>query len=296
MISIIVASVNPIYLEKLTLNIAQKIGVPYELLVFENEAQKGLCELYNLGAEQAKYELLCYMHEDIEISSDNWGCLVADYFKRSDLGILGLAGSGYKSFVPSGWGADDPKKSLNFRNFVQHFKRIEQTPFHEYFNPNQSSEAEVVTLDGMWFCTTKSVCKEFPFDELTLKGFHGYDLDFCLSVGRKYKLLVIYDVLLTHFSEGGYNKDWIEDTLALHHKWNNTLPRNSVQIARKQKMVIEFRNLRGFIRRLIALDYDRNRILEVFDNYQAKLSWYFRIKLKFYLYKAFLKQKKDLVQ
>jgi len=292
MISIIVASVDPAYLKRLTTNIAQKIGVPYELLVFENKAKKGLCELYNLGGKQAKYEILCYMHEDIEIDTDNWGAIVVEYFKKLDLGVLGIAGSVYKSVTPSGWGSDDSNGLLNFKNFIQHFKRLDKEPFHEYYNPTKSSEVEVVTLDGMWFCTTKSVFNEFPFDELNLKGFHCYDMDFCLSVGLKYKLLVTYEILLTHYSEGGYNKDWIEETLKLQSKWNDTLPRSSVKIPSKKKKVIEFRNLRSFIRRMIALDYESSKVLEVVDHYKLELSWYLRLKLKLYLYKALAKRNK----
>jgi hypothetical protein len=291
MISIIIASVNPAFLSKIKANIAEKIGIPYELLIFENKSKKGLCELYNLGGIQAKYEILCYMHEDVEIETDHWGSIVIEYFKRTDLGVLGLAGSTYKSVTPSGWGADDQQKSVNFRNFIQHFKRLDQQPLHEYYNPEKLSEVEVTTLDGMWFCTTKTIVSKFPFDEHRLKGFHCYDMDFCLNVGLKFRLMVTYKILLTHFSEGGYNKDWVEDTLTLHSKWNNTLPRSISNIASPQKKVIEFRNLRSFIKTMVALDYPQNRILEVVDKYKLELSWYLRLKLQLYLYKAVGKRK-----
>ncbi len=67
MISIIICSVNQNYLKDVAENISNSIGVEYELLVWDNrEAKKGLCEVYNMMAAKARYDYLCFLHEDIK--------------------------------------------------------------------------------------------------------------------------------------------------------------------------------------------------------------------------------------
>src|ERR1700749_930895 len=105
MISIIISSANPSLLIQASKNIEDTIGVPYELVSFDNSGgQKGICEVYNLGIKKARYELLCFMHEDIEIETHGWGQVVIDQFNSDkELGLLGVAGSIYKTLTPSGW-------------------------------------------------------------------------------------------------------------------------------------------------------------------------------------------------
>ena len=56
MFSIIICSIHPPYLEQLRTNIANSIGQPYEILVWDNRTdKKGLCEVYNMLAAKARY-------------------------------------------------------------------------------------------------------------------------------------------------------------------------------------------------------------------------------------------------
>jgi len=74
MISIIICSVNTAFLEQVNKNITATIGVPYELLAWDNrDAKKGICEVYNWMASKAQYAYLCFVHEDILFETENWG-------------------------------------------------------------------------------------------------------------------------------------------------------------------------------------------------------------------------------
>jgi hypothetical protein len=106
MISVIISSARPQLLKRAISNIERTIGIPFELLVYKNSnAERGICEIYNKGAKDAKYNTLCYMHEDLDIKTENWGKLVlATFAQYKNLGVLGVAGASYKSYAPSGWG------------------------------------------------------------------------------------------------------------------------------------------------------------------------------------------------
>ncbi len=272
MISIVIASVKSDLLIDIKKNIEKTIGTDFEILSFENSGgKKSLCEIYNIAAKEAKYNLICYMHEDIEIKTEDWGKKVIDLFSMNpNIGIAGVAGSSYKSFAPSSWGSESSEEHLIFRNYLQQFKHSNKPPIHVYSNPNNSSFEKVVTVDGMWFCTTKEVVGKTGFDEDMLKGFHCYDLDFCLNVGRFYDVVVTFDILLEHFSEGGYNRDWLYDTLKLHKKWENSLPRSVAKISEKHKDLIEKRAYKRILSKLVELKFDEEYILRFLKEYKKK--------------------------
>ena len=77
MYSIICCSVNPEEAAALERNIADTIGMPFEFIPFDNrEKGYGLCKVYNLCAERARYDFLCIVHEDVRFLTKDWGRLV----------------------------------------------------------------------------------------------------------------------------------------------------------------------------------------------------------------------------
>lgn len=59
MVSIIICSVSPLLLEDLKQNIAQTIGVEYEIIAIDNREKRWpIAKAYNYGAQQAKYPYL----------------------------------------------------------------------------------------------------------------------------------------------------------------------------------------------------------------------------------------------
>ena len=236
MISIVIASANQKMIENVRKNVQETIGVAFEIIDFDNSsATAGLCELYNRGAQLAKHEILCFMHEDIEIKTNGWGKKVIEIFNVHNPGILGIAGSTYKSSTPSGWFPPLVFGDVSWRiNVEQDSKYDGRERKHDYYNPKNESLSEVACVDGVWFCTTRMIALKHKFDEELLKGFHGYDIDFSLNVGRNYKLFVTFDILLYHASEGNFATAWLNEMIKVHFKWEKLLPKNIHQFSESE--------------------------------------------------------------
>ncbi len=281
MISVIVAYTEVENFSKLKSNLINRIGVPHELIGYENaEGSKGLCELYNRGSSEASYEILCYLHEDIDIKTVGWGNLVLDLFKDKSLGLLGIAGTNYKPIFPSGWGHPGlGDKNLHYVNILQRFKKTGEVR-HLYSNPTAQPLAEVACVDGVWFCTRKSIVKKLSFDEGLLKGFHGYDLDFSLSVGQQYKVKVPMEVLMEHFSEGCFEKEWAVDMIKVHQKWASKLPINIIGLSDREIISVETRVFKGFFGLVKTNRLPAMQIFKILLLSQASRSVRMKISLK----------------
>lgn len=251
MISIVISSANSTLLSQVTKNIEDTILVPFEIISFENgSGEKGICEIYNTGARRAKYDIICFMHEDINIKTMGWGAVVLSYFKNNlQLGLLGVAGCSYKSKSPSGWVCYGSPKILHY-NLLQSFKHRNKKTEHQCLNPNNEILPKVASVDGLWFCTRKSIAEEYPFDEQLLKGFHGYDIDFSLSVNQKYDVAITYEILINHFSEGRFKEDWITETLKVTNKWKDHLPVNIAGLSKKERVKVEIKTYENLLKRM----------------------------------------------
>lgn len=283
MLSIIISSVNADHLNLITKNIELTIGIPYELIVIDNsDAAMGLCEVYNLGASKANYEMLCYMHEDIDIKTHEWGRKIFDCFEKDErLGLLGVVGSTYKSSVFSGWAPyGETPRTIDHANIIQCFKYQDRPSTHYFSNPNNVDLQEVAVLDGVWLCTKKKIIEALPFDASTFKEFHCYDLDISLSISREYKVAVTFDILIEHYSEGKFERDWAESTFALHKKWRKYLPLNKEKLNQKEITYIEKKFYRNAVAELKKLEYSKWEILKVLNSSNIrKLNLFVYIKL-----------------
>ena len=73
-------------------NIGRTIGVECEIIVIANSRNEySLFYAYNLGAEKAQYEVICFLHDDILFRSNNWGEHVLTVLGNKDVGLLGVA-------------------------------------------------------------------------------------------------------------------------------------------------------------------------------------------------------------
>lgn len=214
MLSIIISSYQPQFYSALEKNIAETIGIPYEIIKIDNPNLMGICEAYNKGASLSKYDYLLFVHEDVIFHTNNWGQILIDHLEIENTGVVGVAGSNYVPKTPYGWFVFDEK--YNFKNYIQNNK--------EKSNPElkliTQSFAEVFALDGVFMAVKKSIFQEFLFDE-EVKGFHGYDTDFSLRVATKYHNYVINNVLIEHFSFGYQDKVWIDNHMHIREKNRN---------------------------------------------------------------------------
>ena len=106
MISIIVCSISPARLAQFRENVLATIGVPCEFVVHDNRATGySITHVYNLCAEKARGEYLCFAHEDICFRTRNWGPSIESLLQKPTTGVVGFAGSTAKLASYSGWGA-----------------------------------------------------------------------------------------------------------------------------------------------------------------------------------------------
>jgi GT2 family glycosyltransferase len=222
MISIIVSTYKPDVFTLFSQNVQNTIGtIDYEIITIDNPGLMGLCEAYNLGSAKAKYPYLCFCHDDISFRTNNWGNILISLFENNkDIGLIGNAGSSYKSWVPSGWSAPQTSGLVKM-NFIQTFPSGRSL---RYISEKNIDFEEVVSLDGFLLCTTKKILEKFRFDDSTFKSYHCYDVDFSLQVNTQYKVVVCNKIIIEHFSGGSFSKDWLKETYKLHKKWKKYLP------------------------------------------------------------------------
>ena len=273
MFSIICCSVRPDSAEALKQNIKATIGnCDYETIFIDNR-----------GAEAAKYDYLCFVHEDIEFLTPAWGEIIAAKLREEDCGVIGFAGSIIRTNHPIGWrmGIDDMRA-----HYVQHSRKKIHT-VHTNNSKNEDYSA-VVTLDGMCLIVRRDVWEQNRFDEELLVGFHGYDIDFSLSVSRNYKNWVCNVVEMAHFSEGAYSNDWARTMVELNQKWQKHLPMTAYtmgdkELAKRQQegefYYIRFMWQKGFFNHVSLKDGLRH-----FKKYPAhKSSW--KLLMKYAVYR-----------
>lgn len=285
MISIIIASAKVDLLTAVIENINQTIGIPYEILSVENaDGKKGICQIYNEGIVKARYDVLCFMHEDIRFDTQDWGRIVTGIFTdNKNIGLLGIAGGKYKALSPSSWFSW--LDQYNRFNMVQRYKFSDTETKVVYVNPDNEKLAYVSGLDGVWLCTHKRVTDQVRFDEKLLKGFHGYDVDFSLSVGENWEVAVTYDVLLEHFSEGNYDRNWIESTLLVHEKWKATIPKCIGSISKADALECEKKAFLFLVDQMHLMGYSRTNMWRVLwkSGITANFGWKLFFKLSNYI-------------
>lgn len=197
-------------------NIKATIGVEFEIIKIDNRENKySICQAYNKGAEKAKYNFICFVHEDVMFVSQNWGITFTQHFSvNNSLGVVGLGGSYYKGPFASGWGALE--KKLDFVNIQM--QALDGNFEIFYNNPGGGALTETVILDGVLLFTQKKVWQLVKFNE-QIKGFHFYDIDFCLRLFLSgYKAAVENTVTVKHFSRGKFDDRWVVAALQYHKK------------------------------------------------------------------------------
>jgi hypothetical protein len=266
MISIIVSSYKSEMFSGFSDNVKATIGdVPYEIIRIDNPGVTGIAAAYNSGARKSIYPYLCFVHEDVLFNTQNWGRLAVDHFEQdSTLGLIGVAGSRYKTFMYSGLGSTWGNAGLRM-NIIQ---RLKNESKHFMRKGSATNAEEVVTLDGCFLCTTSKVFAGVQFDEQTFKGFHCYDIDFSFAVSFKYKVAVVYDILLEHLSAGGFNKEWMKETFKLHSKWKNDIPRALSKLSKHDVYMQEAGAYYFFLDRVMKLNHGFSAFLKM--NFSAK--------------------------
>lgn len=231
MISLIVCSVNPEMFDEFKENVDMTIGVEHEIIAFDNrEKHWGLCKVYNHCISKAKYQYLCFVHEDMYFFTKGWGKLLIDFHANTpECGVIGFAGSQYvaKTFVQ--WKIDRITSRVHTCISPQKNLPFDYNNIKRFYNSRREFDP-VVVLDGMFLFTSKKVCNEVRFDEKMLGNFHIYDTDFTFSVSQKYNNFVCSLIDNMHRSKSNFSKAYVEGLLAFHNKWHDVLPKSLVNL------------------------------------------------------------------
>lgn len=249
MISVVICSVNKDFARQVKRNIEETIGVDWELILIDNlELKRGITHVYNLGASRARFGILCFVHEDVLFNTPDWGkTLVSIFQKDAAIGLVGVAGGKYKSRTFSGWATGN--KSLDCCNILHLDPDGNAQRF--YTNPDPAMTLQqVVVADGVFMCVPKHIWEEIPHNEALITGFHLYDLDYSFAISERYKVMVTYDIDITHLTTGGdYGNKWVNYTMDWHRHHKKQLPR-SIAAPQSLPARLESNVCQGWLHRL----------------------------------------------
>ena len=203
MLSIIISSYQPHYYIALEKNIADTIGIPYEIIKIDNNGIMGICEAYNRGAEKAQYDYLLFLHEDVLFDTQNWGLILTQLLSKKSIGCVGLAGGDYVSTYPLPWWQNKERRFFHLNQILPNGSE-QNLRIHENKN--------VVFLDGVFIACRRNIFLETGFSDY-LQGFHGYDMELSWRVSQTHQNIVCNEILLTHFSPGNANFIWFSNII-----------------------------------------------------------------------------------
>lgn len=192
-----------------------------EIIEIVNNGE-ALTKSYNRGLEMATNDIVIFMHDDIEFDTNSWGNKILKHFDdNQEFGILGLAGTTDISASGKWW--EDRTKMVGIVNHKNEGKKWES----KYSISLGNKLAEVLIVDGLFFCVHKKRIKE-KFNE-NVDGFHFYEIDF---VFRNYlagvKVGVMFNVRVTHMSIGMTNEQWETNRQQFVNNFSNNLPQSFV--------------------------------------------------------------------
>ncbi|MDD6976394.1 MAG: glycosyltransferase [Bacteroidales bacterium] len=226
MLSVIICSIEPEKAEEVKANIDKTSGIPHEFIVIDNrEKQWPITKAYNEGAKMAKYPYLLFIHEDVFFQREGWGRIILGKLAEKDCGVIGYAGTRVMWNSYSGWFQTYEWQLLMLYQGGKGETSILSSSGVELEHPF----GEAVCLDGLAQFVRKDVWEEYRYDDVNLKGFHCYDIDFTLRIcaGGKYKNYVcgVPEAIVEHRSHGNLNQAWYDDTIRMHDTcWKGLLP------------------------------------------------------------------------
>jgi hypothetical protein len=188
-----------------------------EVLPYENNGEYSLTEIYNKGLNDASSDIVVFCHDDVLFETKNWGEKVLKAFEKNpEYGILGVAGTDH--MISGMW--------WEIRNSTHGtVKHTDGTKvWVSKYSQNYGNELkEMIVVDGLFIAVNRTRIKNI-FDT-QFKGFHFYDLPFCLSNHiNGVKIGLISNILILHKSVGQVNEQWGENKTLFEEIYGNQLP------------------------------------------------------------------------
>jgi len=189
-----------------------------EILMYENDGQMSLTQVYNKGLKESVNDIVVFMHDDLILETSNMTPKIVKLFeKHPDYGIIGIAGT---DKLTSGMWWQNRENMFGVVGHIHEGKRHVNHYSKGVFNDVLK---DVVIVDGLFFIVRKSLLKK-EFNE-QFEGFHFYDISFCVEnqfEGVKIGLTTKFGV--THKSVGITNKQWEKNKLLFEALFEKRLP------------------------------------------------------------------------
>ncbi len=223
MLSCIICSRYSDISPELKRNIQTTIGVEYELVVIDNSRNEySIFSAYNEGVRRAKGDILCFMHEDIEYVTPNWGSIVLREMQDSKVGCLGVVGTYFMPRRLATWCS----VYANVGQWIYKSPDGNLVTYDMGKGISEDNSVLAVVVDGLWMCIRASLFDKIRFDEDTYHGgYHCYDLDICMQVHSVgYEVRVNTEIMMIHASMGNVNSDFYKRLEMWNTKWHTALP------------------------------------------------------------------------
>lgn len=189
-----------------------------QIIVYENDNQFSLTELYNKGLEESINNIVVFMHDDLIIETPDVTSKILYLFKKNnDYGIIGLAGT---TNLKSGMWWEDRSSMYGIVGHEHEGKKHVNFYSEQRFNEKVK---DVVIIDGLFMMINKNKIVH-KFDE-NFKGFHFYDIPFCFqNFTSGVKIGITTKIRVTHKSIGIVNKQWEKNKLFFEALYGKNLP------------------------------------------------------------------------
>lgn len=192
-----------------------------EILVYENDGEMSLTQVYNKGLKESVNDIVVFMHDDLILETPNMTPKIVKLFeKHPEYGIIGIAGT---DKLTSGMWWQNRENMFGVVGHLHEGKRHVNHYSKGVFNDVLK---DVVIVDGLFFAVHKGRIKK-EFNE-EFEGFHFYDISFCVENflnGVKIGLTTRFGV--THKSVGITNKKWEKNKLFFEALYGKSLPLTS---------------------------------------------------------------------
>jgi len=216
-ISIIICSIKPERFDRVCANYhALLSGVPHEIIGIHDA--RSLCEGYNRGIRRATGEILVFSHDDIEIVSSDFAAKLLAHLTRFDLiGVAGTTRLIGGNWLHAGW----PHIHGQIGSPGEKPGSIKVRVFQIRGVATENAQA----MDGVFLAVRREVVERIGFDEVTLDGWHLYDLDFTYSAHLAgFRAAICHDLCLVHDSSGDYSREWQYSARRFEEKHRDRLP------------------------------------------------------------------------
>jgi hypothetical protein len=189
-----------------------------EILIYENDGVNSLPEIYNMGLNDSKNDIVVFMHDDLILETKNITPKVIKLFEKNpEYGIIGLAGT--DNLLSGVWWQN--RESMY--GIVGHEHEGKRHVNHYSKGDYSEKIKEVIVVDGLFMMIHKNRIKH-KFNQ-QFEGFHFYDLPICLENHLDgVKVGVTTKIRVTHKSIGMVNKKWEKNKLLFEALYEKNFP------------------------------------------------------------------------